>query len=497
MNHGWKGKTFFLLVLMSMLIVVSACSGAGKKNQVLPELEEDEKATIKVTYWNEESFFREFGNLFLMQYPNIDIEVVSTNNIYGPDKDPVEAMKQFFETEQPDVLMLSSYDIEQYIKEGMLYELDPVIAQDEFDIENMLPSAVEALRNMGEGKLYGLAPTFSSSALFYNKTLFNENGIPLPTDGMTWDEVLQLAERFPTDGDEETRIYGLDINRFPGSDSWRLTQLGSEQGLTFIDTVSKRITMNTDSWKKTAELALRLATSKAIYSQDPNNSVQSQSYEEYLLSDPFIGGKTAMKIQDSYLLGNLKEAKTQLKEKFSLEWDVVSVPEHADQTSPAGSFSFNQIFAINAKSPNQRAAWEFVKFINSDTVARVTSRAPSLGGIPVRTQYIRNDDGIHMEAFYNQGPRPSNMYASYRELPQNFFMQFDGIIAKHWDAVMKETITIEEMLALIETEAQAALDKAIEEQAANPGNANSEGEPEGAEVTTEVVTEQSVEVVQE
>ncbi len=480
-----------LLVLMSALIVVSACSGAGKKDEVLPVLGEDEKATIKVTYWNEDSFFREFGNLFLMQYPNIDIEVVSTNSIYSSGKDPREAMKEFIETEQPDVLMLSSYDIEQLIKDGLLYELDPVIAQDEFDIESMLPAAIEALRNMGDGKLYGLAPTFSSSALFYNKTLFNTHGVPLPTDGMTWEQVLQLAERFPKDGDAKSRVYGLDINRFPGSDPWRLLQLGTEQGLSYIDTVSKRLTMNTDSWKKTAELALRLATSEAIYTPDPNNMVQTQTYEEYLLSDPFIGGRTAMKIQDSYLLGNLKEAKTQLKDKFQLEWDVVSVPAYDEQMS-SGSFSFNQIFSINAKSPNMRAAWEFVKFINSDAVARVTSRSPALGGIPVRTNYIRNDEGINMEAFYSKGAQRSDMYAAYRELPQDFFNNFNGIISKHWESAVKQSITIDEMLALIETEGQAALDKAIENEAAKPDHANAESVPETLEVQTEVVTEQSV-----
>ena len=452
------------LVLVTAFIATSGCSWAGKTNQVLPELGENAKATIKVTYWDEGSFFRDFGNLFLMQYPNIDVEVVSTNSIYSPDKDPVEAMKEFIETEQPDVLMLGSYNINELIRDNMLYELDPVIAQDRFDIENMLPEAVEGLRNMGNGKLYGLAPTFSSSALFYNKTLFTEHGVPLPTDGMTWEQVLQLAEQFPTDGDEESRIYGLDINRSPGSDSWRLLQLGTEQGLTYVDPASKRVTMNTDSWKKTAELALRLATSKAVYEQSSDNLVQMRTYEEHLLSDPFIAGQTAMKVQDSHLLGNLREAKSQLNDKFRIEWDVVSVPVHADQTSSSGSFSFNQIFAINAKSPNLRAAWEFVKFINSDAVARVTSRAPALGGLPVRTEYIRNEEGIHVEAFYKQGVQRNDLYLSYNELPQEFFNAFHGIIATHWDAVVNETKSIDEMLASIETEGQVALDKALEAQ---------------------------------
>ncbi len=476
------------MLVTSLAMMLSACAATGGAEQVLPEMGKDEQATIKVTYWDEESFFRDLGNLFLVQHPNIDIEVVSTNRIYKEGKDPMEAMKEFIEEEQPDVLMLDTYNIKKLIDEGMLYPLDPVIAQDEFDLEGILPAAIEAIRKSGDGKLYGLAPTFYSSALYYNKSLFDKHGVPLPSDGMTWAEVLQLAERFPKDGSEKDRIYGLELPGFGGgNDSWRLMQMGAERGLSYVDPSAGKVTLNTDSWKEAANLVLKLSKSEAMFKHDPNKqSQQFKSHEDFLLRDPFIGGRVAMKIDGMHLMRELREATDVLKEKFTVDWDIVTVPVHPENPTVSSSFGIHQIYGINAKSQNLRAAWEFVKYINSDTMARVTARAPVWGGLPVRTEYIRNEEGKHLEAFYALEPSTTDTYSAYRELPQSFNQQFHGIVSKHWENVVNEKVTVDEALASIETEAQAALDQALEEEAAKKdGKADEGGQAGGAEAEPE------------
>jgi multiple sugar transport system substrate-binding protein len=123
--------------------------------------------------------------------------------------------------------------------------------------------------------------------------------------------------------------------------------------------------------------------------------------------------------------------------------------------------------SINAESKNIAAAWEFVKYMNSDTMANITSRAPILGGLPVRTEYIKNDDGKHLEAFYSLAPREGELYAEYATLPRAFSLSFGQIAEKHWDALLNDDITVEQALQLIETEAQAALDAAYEAEKAS------------------------------
>ncbi|OAB43504.1 hypothetical protein [Paenibacillus glacialis] len=39
--------------------------------------------------------------------------------------------------------------------------------------------------------------------------MFAKYGVEVPHDGMTWQEIIDIARRFPTEGDEKTRVYGL------------------------------------------------------------------------------------------------------------------------------------------------------------------------------------------------------------------------------------------------------------------------------------------------
>ncbi|WP_199613648.1 ABC transporter substrate-binding protein [Paenibacillus alkalitolerans] len=470
-----RAKLRIIAVLAFSMLV--ACSSGGAPKQVLAPLAEGEEVTIKVTYWDENIFYQHFGNLFIAQHPNIDIEVVSTRGLYSPDKDRSEAMKELIEKEQPDVLLLDDYLLEPLIKEGMLYELDPVMEQDGFALKGILPSAIEKIRRHGDGKLFGLAPTFSSYVIYYNKSLFEEHGVPLPKDGMTWEETLQLAERFPVDGSEEERVYGLEA--FGGSTYYYFLRFGMDQGLSYLDTANKKVTLNTDSWKQAAETALRFQRSKAIYVEKPFNPKQGETYDNHLRRDPFLTGRLAMKMTGSWYMNQLKEAKDRFGEKSAYEWDVVTIPVHPDNPTETNYFNLSDIFSINAKSANLRAAWEFVKYVNSDTMAKITARSPIFGGLPVRTEHIRNDEGKHMEAFYSLKPSTKDTYADYGELPRSFFEESDKILPKHWDALVKEEVTIEEALRLMETELQAVLDKAIE-NVEKSGEESGEGSEAGA-----------------
>ena len=79
-----------------------------------------------------------------------------------------------------------------------------------------------------------------------------------------------------------------------------------------------------------------------------------------MLRDPFLAGRLAMKFESTYMLDQIKEAQTRLKDKVVQNWDLVTIP--VDPQNPDGStnMNFGQIFAINAKSVNADAAKEFI-----------------------------------------------------------------------------------------------------------------------------------------
>src|SRR5690606_28174800 len=105
-------------------------------------------------------------------------------------KDHLDLLKD----QAPDIIHTRRPNtFEQLVEHGYLQDLTSLIKRDKFDIDNFDKGIIDLLRSKGNGKLYGLAPTFSGRALFYNKSIFAEYNVPYPTDRMSWEEVLQLA----------------------------------------------------------------------------------------------------------------------------------------------------------------------------------------------------------------------------------------------------------------------------------------------------------------
>lgn len=129
---------------------------------------------------------------------------------YGtlPGNKQEEGLYRLIEERKPDVVLIDEAYMETMASKEMLYRLDSTIQQDNFDTDSILPFVMGRIKEMGAGSIYGLATSFYTYALYYNIDLFEQYKIDLPRDRMTWEELLALAERFPTSGSEEERVYG-------------------------------------------------------------------------------------------------------------------------------------------------------------------------------------------------------------------------------------------------------------------------------------------------
>ena len=74
-----------------------------------------------------------------------------------------------------------------YAKNGSLAELSGV------DIAAYEKALVDAYAS--DGKQYGLPESFSNVVLFYNKTLFDQAGVELPTADWTWADEQAAAQK--------------------------------------------------------------------------------------------------------------------------------------------------------------------------------------------------------------------------------------------------------------------------------------------------------------
>ncbi|MCM3631271.1 extracellular solute-binding protein [Paenibacillus glycanilyticus] len=489
--------------LLALSLTLTACTSGGGKGDgaAFGSLDREDKGTLKIGYFNEEAFYMQYGNAFQAMFPNVELEVISTEEAMSGD-DPVAAMESLIEEQQPDAVLLTEEQYADLAQEGKLYDLDAAVKQDSFDIDGFLPSVIDLLKARGGGKLYGLSPSFSSQALYYNKDLFDKYGVPYPTDGMSWDEVLQLAARFPVKkGDNnlsmdkagtDDALYGLSLPMQTQNSFELVREIGEAKGLLYADSDAKTVSFDTPEWKAIVQTVVDGYESGSITTPPSGNGGQGggglmirgmgggkTSFAFGPATMRFMNGQAAMTVDGPMLMnmmgigaGGMKAATKVAGSTSSgalkplgqdLNWDVVSIPTDPSQQGATGSMSLDNIFAINASSENLSAAWEFLKYANGEQLAKTSSKSsPALSS---RTAYKNEADGKNIDAFYNE---KINEQALLQEntLPDGFAASFETMAAGQLDQAVQGTQSVDDALKKIQSEGQDLLTKALADEAA-------------------------------
>ncbi|CAH8772537.1 ABC transporter substrate-binding protein [Paenibacillus dendritiformis] len=200
-----------LIFTLVFTLMLSACgSSGGESGQASPETEsakqnegaagQGEQAAepaesgepVKLIFmapWSKEQVEMRFLEGTREKFPNITIEAT------GKFANAEEFDELFAQGVVPDIILTTDgFDV---LKEkDMLLPLDDLLKERDFDFSRIRPGIMEALRARdpeGLGRLLGIPIEDVAVALHYNKAVFDKFGASYPTDGMTWDEVIDLA----------------------------------------------------------------------------------------------------------------------------------------------------------------------------------------------------------------------------------------------------------------------------------------------------------------
>ncbi|MCY9513620.1 ABC transporter substrate-binding protein [Paenibacillus apiarius] len=443
----WVRKLLMVTLTLSMIFpLLAACSN---KNEVEPGQERVLRIGVEYGgYGGDDTYFRQqYTDVYEYANKGVRIEIVPAidaseqrydNSTDGSRKEPdrVEAYKKMMTSANPvDIVVTDANQFRKLVQDGMLKQLDPLIQQDKVDTSDYVPTVIDGIKAMGNNNLYGLAPTFYSQALFYNKTMFQEAGVNPPTDNMTWEDMFNLARRV-SKGEGADRQYGFSFNRYRGTEPfWDIIHTYIPPlNLQLIDEKGEKMTVNSPKWETVFSTFSKLVNEKVIPG-DNEDMDMAGSGEEYnpFSHDNFLSGHVAMVIGEySYINSDLADAMKnaeKIKGFKKFDWDVVTVPSHPEAPGVAGGVSLSNIFSINQQASNPDDAWDFIKFVNSEDWAKIRSR--SSWEMVSRKKFITAKDGsnFNIAAFYSVKPVPptsADLSEVFNKMPNAWQVQEPG-----------------------------------------------------------------------
>lgn len=248
----------------------------------------------------------------------------------------------------PDLLIAANWETAGYAQAGMIVDLSDYVA--EWGQQDQYYPVMWDLAQY-DGATYAV-PHFSDVyAIWYNKTIFAEAGLELPT---TWDEMQTTAEAL-SDG---TR-YGLAFSAITGG----------EGANAFL---ARAMGAGVDPEHFDTEAGLRAAEQWRALIANGAVSRGSLNWTEDDVKDQFISGNAAMMVNSATYVAAMAE------EAPDLDWGIIPMPV---DVKPATLMQSDNL-AIGVTTEHEAVAWDVIKYFQ--TKEALDLYLPARGKLPAR-----------------------------------------------------------------------------------------------------------------
>jgi ABC-type glycerol-3-phosphate transport system substrate-binding protein len=234
------------------------------------------------------------------------------------------------------------------------------------------------------GRLYAIPLDFTPMVIYYNKTLFDDAGVPYPTDGWTWDDFLAAAKALTImpDGADRPTQYGFNfINWMPAWILWLWTNNAD-----VLDESGRRATGAFDAPRsiEAIHFIVNLMTKHHVAPTLTESSAAGV--------DLFRAGRAAMDLKGHWMMIDYRAD--------GIDFGVVSLPTNTGEPVTA---VYAAGLAITEKARHPGLAWEYVKFMTSKRV-QIRRVAPGLAISANRHAAAHYADNPIEQAFLRQVP---------------------------------------------------------------------------------------------
>ncbi|TVQ00552.1 MAG: sugar ABC transporter substrate-binding protein [Roseinatronobacter sp.] len=203
-----------------MLVATTAAMGAGF---VPAQLAAQDSADLRMMWWGSQPRAeRTFALIEKFEEANPGITV--RGETVGWADYWTRLATQVAGRNAPDLIQQDYRYIFEYAGRGALLDLSPYL-DDILSLPGVDETGLEG--GMSDGKLWGINLGVNSVSLMVNATVFEEAGVALPENGMTWDEIMDLAQEVAEKSDRVRYGFEDSSGYEPTLHNW-LRQRGKE-----------------------------------------------------------------------------------------------------------------------------------------------------------------------------------------------------------------------------------------------------------------------------
>jgi len=361
-----KMRQKILVIFIILAILLSACSQKNAINTDEPtEIKQTESVAIEETastttvtlsyvIWDsiQAEAHERIIDAFEAAHPNIkvNLEVFSWDSYWDKLNTALAGNDAY------DVFWLNVAGVPKRASKGLLLNLQPYMDADPIDFSAFPDYLVEAYQYNGD--TYGIPKDIDTIALFYNKDLFDAAGVEYPNADWTWDDLYNAAAALTTED-----VWGFGHQLWGQPDWWNFVYQNNGQLLSEDKT---RVVLDDPA----ACGALEYLYSFVEAGYAPDGSVLATSDPEMQL---FPGGKLAMFPDGSWMVS----------EFANLDFNVGIAPLPMGITRATNVHGLGNVVWAGTQYPDE--AWEFVKFLGSDTAMQIQAETGVV--IPANENY--------------------------------------------------------------------------------------------------------------